>query len=343
MRTLQEVLDALAVPGTDHDAVVDYLSGSLRVRRRHRKVLTAAAVGVLLVAGVAFAVVDSAPEDEIVADRKASEPRRSTTTTAAGQGAAAEATTTTLVATTSSLPFVSTTSVPPSYRSSSPTAPFVVPLPSSTTTTMADRPLSATLEAVTASPTVGEVVAFKVVWSDPDLPADVQPTVSLQSGDPAVSGEAVGAESAVCAAGGQPRSGTLDAATRYSRSGSYTVSAVVSACGRSLVVSTDVTVGAPANRRAVVVTTSDPVLHPEAANVAFSTDPADPAGWLPFPPRDPSLRLYHDGSPATVVVLDASATGTVRLQFGSSSLCGPVDLPAVPPEVTARVSVSTAC
>jgi hypothetical protein len=158
-----------------------------------------------------------------------------------------------------------------------------------------------------------------------------------------VGGDVVGAESALCTAGGVPRSGTLDTSTRYSRAGSYTVTAVVSACGRSQVVSTTVTVRAPATGRAVVLTTSDPAVHPESANVAFNTDPSDPSGWLPFPPRDPSLRLYHDGSPATVVVLDPSSAGTVRLQFGSSSLCGPVDLSQVQQDVTARVTVSTAC
>jgi hypothetical protein len=202
--------------------------------------------------------------------------------------------------------------------------------------------LTATLEPVNTDPTVGEPATFRVVWSDPDLPAEVQPSIVLQPGDPAVAGTNVAGESASCV-GGQPRSGTVDAATRYTRAGTYTVSAVVSACGRSMVATTSVTVKAPATGRAVVVTTADPSMHPESANVAFSSDPGDPAGWLPFPPRDPSLRLFHDGYPATVVVLDPTSVGTMRLQFGSTSLCGPVDLTAVPADVTARVNVTAAC
>jgi hypothetical protein len=343
MRTLQEVLDALAVPGADHDAVVDYLAGSLKVRRRHRTVMAAtAAAAVMIVGGVALAATDRSPDDEIVADRKASEPRRSTTTSSPPDPAGVAAQTSTSVATTTSLPFVPTTTTIelPRVPSNAP-APFAVP-PTTTTTTVADRPLTATLELVNTTPTVGEPATFRVVWSDPDLPADIQPSVVLQPGDPAVAGTNVAVESASCV-GGQPRSGTVDAATRYTRAGTYTVSAVVSACGQSMVATTSVMVKPPATGRAVVVTTADPSMHPESANVAFSSDPGDPAGWLPFPPRDPSLRLFHDGYPATVVVLDPTSVGTMRLQFGSTSLCGPVDLTVVPADVTARVSVTTAC
>jgi hypothetical protein len=297
----------------------------------------------MVVAGVAVVAADSPRDDEIVADRKASDPRRGATTTTALDQAAVAAETSTTLATTTSLPFVSTTTtVALPRRSSSPAAPFVVAT-TSTSTTVADRPMTATLAPVNTNPTVGEPATFRIVWSDPDLPSDAQPSISLQPGDPAIGGANVGVESASCAGGGQPRSGTAEAATRYSRAGTYTVSAVVSVCGRSLVATTSITVQPPATGRAVVVTTSDPSLHPESANVAFSSDPGDPGAWLPFPPRDPSLRLYHDGYPATVVVLDAASVGTLRLQFGSTSLCGPVDLTSAPGDVTARVSVTAAC
>jgi hypothetical protein len=344
MRTLQQVLDALAVPGTDHGGVVDYLEGSLKARRRTRGLLGATVAAALLVGGVAVAAADGPSGDEVVADRKASEPRRSTTTEPTTTTTAAATETT--IATTTSLPFVPTTiAVPRSTQPEqfTPVMPIPAPAPT-TTTTVADRPMTATMALVGSSPMVGDVATFRISWSDPDLPPGVEPMVSLQSGDPAIAGDGTGADATTCATGTQPRAGTVDVGTRYTRAGSYTVNAVVSACGHSLIASTTVTVGSPSSKRAVVVTTSDPALHPEtAAKVAFSSDPGDPNGWFPSTPRDPSVRLYHDGAPATVIMLDPSAKGTVKLEFGSKSLCGTVDLTQTKPDETARVSATTPC
>ena len=347
MRSLDEVLEVLAVPGVDHDDVCDYLAGALEARRRRirHSIVGALAAAAVLIAGFAVVSRDSSHGDDVVADRMPSEERETTTSSSTTpiDTAVVAAETSTSVAVSTSLPYVTTTIRPGGNVSLG--GPPIAPLPApvtSTTTTMADQPPQAAIIALSTQPVVGDVATFRIAWSDPDLPAGTEPSVYLQTGDPAVVTPASATATGACSPG-EARTGVVDRATRFSRAGTYTVSVLVSACGQTALATTTVTVGEPAAGRSVVITSASSELKPEQGSLAYSETPGDPSSWVAVPPRDPTLDLWHDGYPATVIVLDPTMAATMRLQFGSCSLEAPFDLSTVAPGATARIHVPGTC
>lgn len=343
MRTLQDVLDALSVPGVDHTAATDYLTGVMRVRRRRRASLAVGAGALTLALLTGLALSRGSDGDDVVADRLPSAERESTTTTTSepeDDDLSVAAQTSTSMVTTTTLPFVPTTVRPASPRPATPrpAAPPISPNPV-ITTSVPDRPPVAVLELLTPTATVGEVVRFELVWGDSDMPTEMEPSVSFQTGDPAVTANPATAAEAECGAGG-PRLGRIEHATRFTRAGTYAVSAVVTTCGKAGVATASVTVADPPSGRSVVVTTGDQTLRPETAKLSYSVEESQ---WVALPERDPSVDVWHDGSPATVVLLDPGAKGTMRLEFGSCVLDSPFDLSTVPEGATARVHVEGAC
>ncbi len=349
MRSLDEVLEVLAVPGVDHDDVGDYLAGALEARRRRIRhgIVGTLAAAVVLITGFAVVSKDSSHGDDVVADRMPSEERETTTSssTTPTDTAVVAAETSTSVAVSTTLPHVTTTTLRPGGNVSlggPPIGPLLPAPVTSTSTTVSDQPPSAAVVALNTQPVVGEVAMFRIAWSDPDLPAGTEPSISLQTGDPAVVTPASATATGACSPG-EARTGIVDRGTRFSRAGTYAVSVLVSACGQTALATTTVTVGEPAAGRSVVITSASSALNPEQGSLAYSEDPADPSSWVAVPPRDPTLDLWHDGYPATVIVLDPTLAATMRLQFGSCSLEAPFDLGTVAPGATARIHVPGTC
>lgn len=349
MRTLDQLLGELAVPGVDPAAVSEYVVGGLNAHRRNRRFAAgAAALLVVLGGGTALAFTGGTTPDEVVADRKAAKSVEGSSTDVTEPTTPAVAGETTASTPPPSAPIVTTTTLrlpvaaPGRLSYNAPAAPVPVepvapPASTDTTTsstTVPDQPLQATIAMVTPSVAVGDVVHVTVNWTDPDLPADAQPVATFSFGDPNVGAAASDTAASATCTGGGSRSGVLDGWARYTAPGARTVTVAVSSCGRILNLTAPVTVtpamvdGQPG--RPVVLQVAPGGIDPESAMATWQ--PQDGGAPKDLPERQPGVTLRSGTGqvPSTVIVLPKGSKGTVRLTSGTSCLQQQVDLSADP-------------
>lgn len=344
-RSLDEVLASIAVPGTDPEAVSEYVVGRLNAgRRRSRMLVAMAAILVLLAGGTAFALTGGEDPDEVVAPATASsdgasEEDSGSEVPEAGTGSVVTAVPTTVPTTIPlSTTFPSIAGVNSDLRTyagsgggsgaapapgpGAPTAP-----PTTGTTVPIDSPLTAGAVVVTAG-RVGDVVGVSVQWSDPDLPeGTVASARVVGTGGGALASAPLVTTDGACT-GGTGADGTVTGALRFAKAGAHKVTVEISTCGGATSsFPADVTID-PADGLAIQVNVPSSV-NPESGTWSFTPSEGDGAG-TPVVIRnddrsdavadnDPAVRHYVNGMPATVLVVPDAIAGPGTISHSSGS------------------------
>ncbi len=328
------VLDRLAVRDLDlaaDRAEVERLAGARRRNRRRLGVGTALVL-VLVVAG-AIAALGGRDPDELVADRDDAPvttlPRTARNTS-----------TTSIVASAPTVVVPSTTTAPAPTMPPTPTTAVPVTTLAPPTTVPVDEPLRARVSAVEGRVAAGATAVVEVAWMHADHVGPA-PAISIDWGDPAVAAAPTATPAPDC--GGPARAGgeVTRSAFRYATTGERRVRVTLSACrdgrpdGERVTVETTVIVTDPVlagrPQRAVVLTAPRALLVgielPPLDLADVELDPDGPGPTISLPPRVPTLGQLSAVGPATVVLVDADATGTLRLDWPGSTCRATATLP----------------
>ncbi len=339
------LLDRVAAPRLDVDAARARVEGLRAARRRVRRgaALTCAAVVVVLALG--WALQDRPDPDQVVADREDTEAPTttgypSTTTTPA-----------TSVAPPVEASIAPATSQPPAAVTTAP------PLTAAPTSTPAPNQVMRVELRAPATAAAGETVSIDVDWVDADHDGD-PPAISIDWADPAVSSLDLVPPTRRCDAPGPGGGGLERRSFRYASPGPKQVRVTVRSCGgegayaetitaTTTLVVTEPRLGDEPARTVVAVAprAADGTVPPEVLDDAVATVRSPDPLIAPFvrPPRTPALAQYGTSGPATVVVVPASAQGTLQLTWEGSSCVSSAELPAAAVAPVGTVVLARSC
>ncbi len=329
------VLDRLAVRDLDLAADRAEVERLASAQRRNRRLLGAGtAVLLVMVLAATIAFVGGEDPNELVADR---DEAPSTTTARTPRTTS----TTSVVASAPTLAPTSTTTTPGPSTTGAPVVVAPATTLPPTTTVPIDEPLRARVTAVDARVAAGATAAVEVAWMDADH-VGPPPTITIDWGDPVVAAAPVAPPAPDCGGTGSAAGEVTRSAFRYATTGERRVRVTLSGCrdGRpdgdrvtvetTIVVTDPVLSGRP--QRAVVLSTPRATLAgielPPLDLADVELDPAAPGPDVALPPRIPALGQLSAAGPATVVLVDVDAVGTLRLTWPDSPCRASTTLPA---------------
>ncbi|MCO5319119.1 MAG: hypothetical protein M9942_11855 [Microthrixaceae bacterium] len=324
-----EALTRVARAGVDPAPVREYAMGAVSRRMRRRRAAgTLGALGVL-VASVALVGLgaEEPVHDEVVSpsegDTTTTSRARPTTSTAATIAAPAGApsvapTTAPTSAVVTTNPSPTPVAPPPSAAARTPAYTGPRDEPGTPSGTLAVPGVAASGVLDIGSGAVGDLVEFRLAFSDPDGP-DVEPFVSVRSADSP--GETPPEPPTGACDGGPGTDAVLEGSVQFTRAGPQRVEVVVTYCeGPALVFPHEVDVAQPRHAegpgRAVMALLADEELAEGGAEWSFRADD----GSTPEPVVS-AERVVHrssadDGSTryGILLVLPAGMSGVVTMQ-----------------------------
>lgn len=348
-RSLDDVLAAIAVPGTDPGAVSEYVLGALGARRRRFRIAAATAgVLMLLAGGTALALSGGEDPDEVVAvagdetrtpEEKDDPPDGSdpVVTTVPSSTVPANGAVVTVAPPIGVLPGAGGPTsggpaVPPAFP-----PPGSPPSSAATTSPAADLPVEVTL-VVPRTARAGDLFDVRVEWTDPDLPPDRRVAHRIDIDEP-TSGSDYTSDVVVEGActGGSGASGVIQEPVQFASSGTRMVEVTLHTCsGPPEVVSAEVVVTAPTFHEG-----QDDQRPGRAIMAGLPAAPKGPTGWvfdpdqgdpIPIGPAaadttHPVLLEQGDDQVAgvgTVLIVPAGTSGTLRYSNGATTYVGAV-------------------